>query len=422
MEGLFHNNLFIFDFLFTYIENYFLIKMINLFFEEKKNISFLYALALTIMSYILNCIMDVYMTTYLLLIMVICYSIINLQGILKKKILVIFFTFVGLFALDLCVALIARFAGMSMLDYYLTFNSDYFFIMSLQKFLLFIIYIFIREYLRKDLIISNKTTTFVSLLLICSVITPVIVLSKYSSQTIIDHLSFWVIIICFVCMMILIFCIYLSIVKDYRIILEQNILLETQRQEARLYALLEEKISEMNKLNHDFHNHKIVIENMIKENDKSLDCYLDDLRQDYFIYTNNEVVNYLLNEKIALAKSLNIDVKCMIQGSLKKSISHVDLCIVLGNLLDNAIEASQRTNHGYINIDIIEDEYKLILKVENSYQEVNYSKNRYTSTKRGTNHGFGLSNIKLICDKYNGTDYMEHKNGIFKHTCILLYG
>ncbi len=133
----------------------------------------------------------------------------------------------------------------------------------------------------------------------------------------------------------------------------------------------------------------------------------------YKKYCDNKVLNYILNDKYSRCKNSNIDFKCMVLGVIR-GIDDIDLCILLGNIIDNAIEAAQKTADGYVNIEITV-RGTIFINVENSIKESFLGKeNAFVSTKMDKkNHGIGTKSIYGIVNKYCGEiEYEEHGNCI----------
>ena len=95
-------------------------------------------------------------------------------------------------------------------------------------------------------------------------------------------------------------------------------------------------------------------------------------------------------------------------------VSDIDLCVILGNLIDNAIEACEKMEEGrFIRLYIGTFQKQLYISVTNSTNEmIKKLDEEYITTKRG-NHGHGLKRINLEVEKYGG--YINRKNepGIF---------
>ncbi|GFI41685.1 hypothetical protein IMSAGC017_01730 [Thomasclavelia cocleata] len=259
---------------------------------------------------------------------------------------------------------------------------------------------------------------------------PQITLSIYLKGEVINKLLVLVSLAQFFLINIFVYIILNIMNSEHNKILEKEIMLETEKNQYQFITLIEDQIKEkvdmMNKLNHDMKNHKIVIQKMINnlDDNSNINNYINELFGDdiSYISTDNNAINYIINEKIKNSQKYNIDFKCIIQGNLKESISTTDLTIVIGNLLDNAIEATLKTNDRHIQIKIIKDDYKLVISVSNTYNgTILEKKGNIISTKKDKNkHGYGISNIKLICNKYHGSSYIEYSNNMFYHTCVFL--
>lgn len=128
------------------------------------------------------------------------------------------------------------------------------------------------------------------------------------------------------------------------------------------------------------------------------------------IDTNNPVLTALLN--IKKNKSHKNGIQMNIDINLPESLDfdNIDLSVVVGNLLDNAIEACEKIDerlNKYINVDIFLEEDILYIQIDNSKSvsnnlNVNDIMGRFTTKKNKENHGFGLGNVEFVVNKYDG--------------------
>lgn len=178
---------------------------------------------------------------------------------------------------------------------------------------------------------------------------------------------------------------------------------------------------------HDYHNH---IQAMLALTDKPqlLREYLlnlnDDLATvDSVIKTGNVMVDAILNSKLSLIQSHDIRVHAKAVVPPDLGISEIDLCTVIGNLLDNAMEAclkQERDSERFIRVYIGILKKQLYISVQNSSgQEIKKSGNTYFSTKNSDSHGFGLKRIDRIADKYDGYVNRQNEEGIFATEVLL---
>ena len=140
---------------------------------------------------------------------------------------------------------------------------------------------------------------------------------------------------------------------------------------------------------------------------------MDDINLPFNIGNIN--ADAILNSKISLAikKGIRVDYKATVPKELE--VSDIDLCVVLGNLIDNAVEACEKVEpkRQFIRLYIGVLQKQLYLSVSNATNEVvRKFDEEYITTKRG-NHGHGLKRINNIVDKYDG--YINRKNepGVF---------
>ena len=172
---------------------------------------------------------------------------------------------------------------------------------------------------------------------------------------------------------------------------------------------------------HDYRNHiqtmKVLLANgeieAVKEYLDKLDVDLNTI--DTVVKTGNTMADAILNSKISLAKSKGIEVKVDAHIPVKLKMSELDLCVIIGNLFDNAIEACEKieTDHRWIRIDIQQKRAMVFLKVVNSFieQPVKQTGLLFTTKDNSQLHGLGLMSMKMIVDKYNGVMDVAAKNG-----------
>lgn len=414
------------DLLIIFIENYLIIKILNLFFVSKKNLTILATVIFSLIAIIsTNIISSPVYSSVLLLFLLYIYTFANLEGSLKNKSIIPLLAYINLFIINVSISIIFSLMHIDFSEFLAITSPLYFAISYFQKFILLTEYIFIKKYFNFELYFSKNTWIFCLLLTITSIIFPIIYFTQFVDKIISNPTVLIFSLIQCLFINILIYIIITNLSKDHQKILENEILIDTKRHEEKLVNLIESKTSEIHKITHDLNHHKRVIEQMIKDNvNLEVNDYINDIFDvPLYIHTNNNVVNYILNDKIEKAKEKNIDVKCLIQGDLSNSISQVDISIVFGNLMDNAIEACSTIENKHISINIFQDDYKLIIDITNTYNGIIKKQNNgliKTSKKSNSHHGYGLLNIKSICKKYDGNDYINYDNNKFQHICTFI--
>ena len=171
---------------------------------------------------------------------------------------------------------------------------------------------------------------------------------------------------------------------------------------------------------HDYHNHLQSLKAKLNKNqiDESIE-YLNELEKDLddihqIVETGNINIDAILNSKLSLAIAHDIDVNVKVVIPKDLPINNIDCCVLLGNLIDNAIEACEKVEyHPFIRLYIGLFKKQLYISITNATNEmVRKFDEEYITTKRG-NHGHGLKRINNVVEKYHG--YINRKNepGVF---------
>lgn len=134
------------------------------------------------------------------------------------------------------------------------------------------------------------------------------------------------------------------------------------------------------------------------------------------VYCSDVLLNAMLLERQKTAEQRHIEFSVQMQPGLDYSfIDEFDRIVLFGNLLDNAIEAASKTEHGYILVDsYMGNGALLIFRVENNFKVLLKKKEfEYLSTKKEKGHGYGLKNVKETAEKYGGILHLEEENSNF---------
>lgn len=213
--------------------------------------------------------------------------------------------------------------------------------------------------------------------------------------------------------------------KIARLEKEKNALL------VRDYRLLKNTYAANARLFHDFHNHiEALYRYLEKDRTEEAVRYLESLRSPIEavtqpVWTGDEAVDYLINSKITLAVSRKIQVDCKIEYPQHTNIRSVDLVAILGNLLDNALEAADGAEESlrFINLTIRRINEMLIIKLENGCKTAPVmEEGELKTTKQDTDlHGWGLRSVRTTAEYYDGTVETEYGGGRFCTVVTLSY-
>lgn len=195
----------------------------------------------------------------------------------------------------------------------------------------------------------------------------------------------------------------------------QDSILKKQRDE------VENVYNTMRGWRHDYHNHMQTLKaylsmNQIEEIGKYLDHLEEDLDSiDIAIRTGNTSVNAILSSKVSIAQKQGINVNCKAHVPSSLKISDVHLCALIGNLLDNAIEACLKVpkTARFIRIYIGLFKSQLYISVQNSTTFVKRKKLSELVTSKKGEHGLGLKRVDKIVSEYDGFVNRKNEPGIF---------
>lgn len=173
---------------------------------------------------------------------------------------------------------------------------------------------------------------------------------------------------------------------------------------------------------HDYRNHIQCMKVLAANGDmEGIKAYLDELDTDLntvdtVIKTGNPMADAILNSKISLAKAKGIEVRADAHIPVKLKMSELDLCCIIGNLFDNAIEAS---------LDLPEEKRLIRVYMDMKNTQLYISFTNFTSgkklsksggifkTTKGEGHGFGLIRIDSIVERLEGYLSRNSEDGAF---------
>ena len=199
----------------------------------------------------------------------------------------------------------------------------------------------------------------------------------------------------------------------------------------RDYQALRRTYADNAKLYHDLHNHIEAIYQCLTQGDiQEAVQYCEDLRTpvrqiSQTVWTGDKALDYLISSKMALAEQEQIKTKVNIEYPHNTNIRSVDLTTILGNLLDNALEAAKTAPEGlrFLNLTIRRINAMLIIKVENGYGSTPLQENGklLTSKKDKAFHGWGLKSVQTAADRYDGTIRTDYKDHVFQSVVTLSF-
>ena len=179
------------------------------------------------------------------------------------------------------------------------------------------------------------------------------------------------------------------------------------------------------------HNHiEAIYQCLIQGDIQEAVQYCEDLRTpireiSQTVWTGDKAIDYLISSKMALAEQEQIKTKVNIEYPHNTNIRSVDLTTILGNLLDNALDAAKAAPNKvrFLNLTIRRINAMLIIKVENGYGNAPKQKNGNLMTSKAdkASHGWGLKSVQTAADRYDGTIITDYENGVFRSVVTLSF-
>ena len=210
--------------------------------------------------------------------------------------------------------------------------------------------------------------------------------------------------------------------EEDKTIIYQNKLMKQQMDE------IENIYMTMRGWRHDYHNHLQSLKGYLSLNKvEQMKDYLNELETDLdsidtLYHSGNLQLDSILNAKLAIAEKGQIRIHCDASIPPQLHVSDLDLCVILGNLLDNAIESCRKINdpdERFIRVYIGILKKQLYISITNATSEtVKQRTDHYFTTKRG-DHGHGLKRVDQVVKKYDGYLNRQNEPGVFATEIVL---
>lgn len=211
--------------------------------------------------------------------------------------------------------------------------------------------------------------------------------------------------------------------------MQSLLILEQNKYYDRQFEIIKASLQTTNTIKHDLKNHLFSIRTLIENGNKneSLD-YISNIMDDFGTKNNystsgNTVIDSIINFKFQEAAHDGIKTGLDLRIPEKLDIPSIDMTIILGNLLDNAIKAVSKVKEDrYINLKIKYDKGRLLIETTNPYTgSINEENGKLLTTdKDKENHGFGLQSIKKAIQRYDGIMNIDYSDNIFS-VSIFMY-
>ena len=320
----------------------------------------------------------------------------------------------------------------SVLEFFVLFSTSIIFRISLNEILnnetyrtsltlisgilfLFIAELYLHLFHKKSMNLEEFKKEFLILLGIDLFFIMVITgLFGFNSTFISPETALWIMVICLMAMSTCTILIIYKITQKSREISDTKLQLQQQEMEYQLTESLEDVTSNLRNLRHDMNNHFGILQGLLNLQEYDEACsYLKTIMNDLevanqFTFVDNKMLSVLINTKISKASSLNIPMETEILTN-EFPMDDRDLISLVGNILENAIEASSQCEKPSIQFTMKKEGAHCIILCNNTFSEkpILQDGNFVTTKENKALHGIGTKIIKSTTEKYHGTVKFE---------------
>lgn len=271
------------------------------------------------------------------------------------------------------------------------------------------------------MMVMKKETRHFYIWLICFIISGLTVSNLYFSYLYLDKITSVLVLLVgqVIAITLLLYIVQKSSIhlKYDKSLEENNFLKEKEKMQLTYYEMFRNREDEVRRINHDIKNNLQVMyslddEEKRKEMIDKINCNLD--KHYLKKYTSQDILNVVLNIKVKEARNKKINIDVSVKRKLD-FMEDIDVSNLITNILDNAIEATEKTDDRIINLVIRKKMNYVIIECENTFDgEIKINKKKQLITTKNGDHGYGTKIIKNVLDKYNGNLEYDINGNIFK--------
>lgn len=312
-------------------------------------------------------------------------------------------------------------------QYKLNYIMDYYLGTTLSNIMMFSITVLLKTYIRKE---HDKYSKLRIYLLIMPIGSIVIAYNIYLLKSILPDHTF--ISIISYCLIILINLTVFEVYDRINFLQQKNFENYIYEQQLDMNKKHIDEIELVNRnlrtLEHDINNHLNCISMLLNKNAiEDAKKYINSLHsipsnKGIHINSGNPILDCIIETKSAMAKELKIDFRTSIFIPNQINVDDKTISIILGNSLDNALEAASKCKKSFIELSLIYKKGSLIITISNTFNGniIKDSNGEFITTKdNSANHGLGIKSIKMAIESYDGEIVIKTSKNIFT-TIILL--
>lgn len=210
---------------------------------------------------------------------------------------------------------------------------------------------------------------------------------------------------------------------------ETELLKLSLKQQSEMIEKIKVQYDNLSEMRHDYVHELAYIQGVLEDkNYIKLEAYIKEklssekLKGYNYIFTSNRVIDSVINYKFSIAERKGISVVCTLTAEITEAFER-DISIILSNLLDNAIEASEKLKNDKpeIILNILEKSGYYSILIKNRIAESILSENRKLHTTKADkqHHGYGLKTVRILAESHNGMVDIYEKDGFFIVNALL---
>jgi len=348
----------------------------------------------------------------------------NYKADIKKRIFVIAFIYIILMLIEGIVWMLSGYTEISVLQS----NKKYFSEVGviIAKILMYIAALVIKSYKNIKSNVYMPGVYWMSIIFIP--ITSLLIILSIIEMADVYSNNIFLIISGLLLMNFIVFYLYDSLAEKQEEKLERIMLLQQGMFYQKQFENMETSFNAIKVFRHDVKNYLYVLNSLVENEEKeaalkhiahvtgALDVNTEYAR------SGNVMIDGILNLKLQEAQQRGIDVKLELTVPESINITSFDMSVILGNLLDNAINAATKVlGEKGIKTIIKYKRGRLIIQVSNSYNgQLKYMGTELVTTAEDKeNHGIGIKNVRSALSRYNGEIEIEHTQSIFTVTLLM---
>ena len=405
------------NFLSVYID----FRIIDIFLDKKeikKKNSFFVRLLVWSINFVFYYFCNIYITSISIIVLLLLATMILYHGSILKKVLAVISSFALGMVVEECV--------WRCFSYYNIAEEMELFGGLITLIILIIIVLFLERFvgIKKNLYITNES--YINILTV--LLGNVMLIYLLSGMESVDRAKIILALITICIIDISTFWIHNKVNEVYREEIERQLMSEQILMYKKQFGIIELSQKRLESFRHDIKNHLLLLYSYLEEgeSDKAT-AYINEIQTnisvpEQYVKTGNNELDSVLNYSLSKANKMNCKIETNISVPRDAFIQGYEVVMLLGNLLDNSLEALEKVDDRQLYVGISLKKGLILIRIKNTFDGMIKREDGIIKTrKKDTNkHGIGLKNVNEIVQRYNGDiSFSTHDN--YFVTDVLMY-